>query len=121
MNYAYEYMKYIFKIFFLLLFVAYTATNAFFTHIHVVNHTVYIHNHPYKKSEKKTHTHSAKEMLLLQEIAHMPFAERVVEQFNFSIEQPLICFILQAENIGVSYAEKFNAVLLRAPPYIYTL
>lgn len=105
-----------FKTFFLLLFVAYTGTSIFFTHAHIVNHTVYIHTHPYKKSEKKEHSHTTKEMLALQQIAQMPISERAVAIFNFTILQPTILFCSPLKDLDVFYIEKSRDVLLRAPP-----
>lgn len=54
-----------FKWFFIVLFTSYISGISFFTHTHIINNTTYVHSHPFKRGEKKQHTHTEKQLFLL--------------------------------------------------------
>lgn len=104
------------KWFFVILFVAYTGGITLFTHTHVINAIAYTHSHPYKKSEKKQHSHTEKQLVILDFL------------FNQSITSDILSDAV-AEKPGYSgflfFGEKDDAHIpllfhhntqLRAPP-----
>lgn len=70
--------------FFILLFTAYVSGISLFTHTHVINNTTYVHSHPFRKGEKKQHTHTEKQLFILDHFYKTTVTSDIIPQINLS-------------------------------------
>lgn len=68
----------------LVLFSSYVAGISLFTHTHVINRITYIHSHPFKKGEKTQHSHTEKQLFLLDSFFHTQITSDVIPSFDLS-------------------------------------
>ncbi|WP_436416025.1 hypothetical protein [Petrimonas sp.] len=72
----------IIKWFLPILFAAYVSGISLFTHSHVIRSITYVHSHPYKKSEKNQHSHTEKQLILLEYIYQTSITNDVVPEID---------------------------------------
>ena len=100
-----------------LLFIFFINSKIFFTHTHYQNESIVVHSHPFKKGEKTTHHHTAKELLAIEFHTDGFSTDTIISYIEIS--SPFFTLIqhdyLQQEN--KFFSQKVNANLLRAPPY----
>lgn len=70
---------------FLLLFTSYISGISFFTHTHTLNKSVYIHSHPFEKSEKKQHDHTEKQLIILDHFYKTSITEDIIPEIECDI------------------------------------
>lgn len=70
--------------FFIILFTSYVSGVSLFTHTHVINNTTYVHSHPFKKGEKKTHTHTDKQLFILDHFYNTSITSDIIPKINLS-------------------------------------
>ena len=104
------------KWFLLILFASYVSGISFFTHTHTIDHIVYVHSHPYKKSEQKKHTHTHNELHILDLYYHTTLTEDVVEEFDLTDYSSSFRVIYAIFYEGVKSVDRKDTTLLRAPP-----
>lgn len=104
------------KWFFLVLFTAYVSGISLFTHTHVINHITYVHSHPYKKGEQKQHTHTPKELHILELLYHTTITDDIVSDID--VADHSLPRVILSPNLfeSVHLSVKKGNTLLRAPP-----
>ncbi len=101
-----------------LLFIFFINGKTFFTHNHYINDTIVVHSHPFKKSEKTTHSHTTKELIAIEHHTHGFSPDAIIP--HLEINSPFFT-IVEHEFIKrdkIFFSEENQCVLLRAPPYI---
>ena len=100
------------------LFIAYIGSITLFTHTHVINHVRYVHWHPFKKNEKRQHTHSENQLFLLAQFCQTQLTPDVVCDFDLSV-RPTLFVDISIDLYVADYASKrFTNSYLRAPPVV---
>ena len=101
-----------------LLFIFFINGKIFFTHSHHENDSIVVHSHPFKKGEKTTHNHTAKEILAIEFHTDGYTTDTIIS--HIEINSPFFAIVLhdflRREKIFLS--QENHSVLLRAPPYI---
>ena len=101
-----------------LLFILFINSQLFFTHSHLENGAIVVHSHPFKKGEKKSHSHTSKEYIAIEFHTHGFSTDAIIP--HIEINSPFFITIahdyLQKEGLFIS--EEISSVLLRAPPRV---
>lgn len=105
-----------FKWVFLILFTAYVSGISLFTHTHVINNTTYVHSHPFKKGEKKQHTHTEKQLFILGHYYKTTITSDIIPEINLSdCSLPRIIPYIDCYEI-THLIEPLTNLQLRGPP-----
>ena len=101
-----------------LLFIFFINGKTFFTHTHFIDETIVVHSHPFKKSEKTAHNHTAKEILAIQYHTHGYSTDAILP--HVEINSPF--FTLKVNDYirrdKIFFFFFFYNIILRAPPHI---
>lgn len=105
----------------LLLYVGYFSAVSIFIHPHIYNNIVYLHSHPYKKSEKQLpfdtdHHHSASFFYTLNQVSSILSSEGK----SLHLKPIIISFSLfEYKDYAFPQIQlsNFRALSLRAPPF----
>lgn len=100
-----------------LLFIFFINGKALFTHAHVIDDTVVVHTHPFKKGEKSTHNHTSKELIAIEFHTDGSSTENVIAKVEINSPLSIITNHLQIIKDNFHSSNENNNVLLRAPPY----
>lgn len=99
-----------------LLFITFISGKVFYTHSHLIDDTLVVHSHPFKKGEKTTHNHTHKEYLAIEFHTHGYSTDSIIPQSE--INTPF--FIVAKQNFiqkeKILFLREVNTNLLRAPP-----
>ena len=100
-----------------LLFIFFINGKIFFTHSHLENDSIVVHSHPFKKGEKTTHNHTAKELIAIEFHTHGYSTDKIVP--HVELQSPFFIFIQQdrIQEDKLFLTERINSNLLRAPPH----
>ena len=101
-----------------LLFIFFINGKTFFTHTHLIDDTIVVHSHPFKKSEKTTHHHTSKELIAIEYHSHGYSTDSVVT--HIEIKTPFFTIAVNdyIQRDKTCLSEENNNILLRAPPHI---
>lgn len=104
------------KWFLLILFVSYTSGISLFTHTHVINHSVYVHSHPFKAGEGKQHSHTQNQLFLLDHFYHTQITSDILPDLDMSDQTTpsRVAYTTLYESLR-SFGNR-GVVSLRAPP-----
>lgn len=72
------------KWFLVILFTSYVSGITLFTHTHVINNTTYVHSHPFKKGEKSEHTHTEKQLFILEHYYQTSLTSDIIPNINLT-------------------------------------
>ena len=89
----------------------------FFTHSHLLDDSIVVHSHPFKKSDNTTHNHTSKELIAIEFHTHGFSTDAIVP--HFEINSPLQYLVLHDYSFEdkILFEEEVNTNLLRAPPF----
>lgn len=98
------------------LFTSYVSGISLFTHTHIINHSTFIHSHPFFKGEQKQHSHTQNQLLLLDYFYHTTIFEDIIPEIN------LCDLSLPRKTIYIEYynnkpiTKPLTGFSLRSPP-----
>ena len=101
-----------------ILFIFFINGKIFFTHTHFENDSIVVHSHPFKKGEKTTHHHTAKELLAIEFHTDGYSTDTIIS--HIEINSPFFAIGLRdfIRRDKIFLSEEDHNFLLRAPPYI---
>lgn len=104
--------------FFIVLFTAYASGISLFTHTHVINNTTYVHSHPFKRGEKKQHTHTEKQLLILDHFYKTTITSDIIPEISLTdLSLPKVTpYIDYYKTLHI--VKPLTNLLLRGPPAI---
>lgn len=106
------------KWFFIILFTSYVSGITLFTHTHVINNTTYVHSHPFKKGEKTQHTHTEKQLFILEHYYKTSITSDILPKINLT-DLSLPTMIPYRDDYRETHLiERPNDIPARGPPSI---
>lgn len=103
------------KWFFIILFTSYVSGISLFTHTHVINNTTYVHSHPFKKGEKKQHTHTENQLFILDYFYKTSLTSDIIPKIDLS--DPTLPKRIYTDQYQAEHLIKLsNDIPARGPP-----
>ena len=98
------------------LFILYISGVTLFTHSHIVNHTKYIHSHPFKFGENQQHDHSEKEYRLLEHFYRTTLTPDIIPETEIACDIPSVTVCLPSLYQQRHLIAPASVRQMRAPP-----
>ncbi len=102
--------------FLLILFSSFVGSITLFTHTHEINKVLYVHSHPYDKSESTQHSHTESQLVLLDLFYHSSFQPDIILDIDIHIYPKIEHLLYSWINTNVENTETPSHFRLRAPP-----